>query len=273
VGRHTAQTPPPQKTTPNTTNKREMNNDNKYKVDAGQAEMLRAQVQDLRVGIYDRALDLINVQMPEKIVQLNEMYKNTPQLNMPLQEVASSLEINNCDGDGVKTKKRKTRSGEVDAATPHLVESHADVPSNKVILDLLALLKKEVVELIETINCVKIWIQLNIPKIEDGNNFGVSIQEETVSELGRAEDSGFAVLENMTKYYITRAKLISKVLKYPGVADYRQSVVELDEKEYINLKLCCLDLRNNYAILYDMITKNLEKIRTPRSSNHLSSLF
>jgi hypothetical protein len=37
------------------------------------------------------------------------------------------------------------------------------------------------------INTVKIWIQLNIPRIEDGNNFGVSIQEETVSELSRAE--------------------------------------------------------------------------------------
>ncbi len=42
-------------------------------------------------------------------------------------------------------------------------------------------------ELVEMLNTVKIWIQLNIPKIEDGNNFGVSIQEETVSELGRAE--------------------------------------------------------------------------------------
>ncbi len=48
-------------------------------------------------------------------------------------------------------------------------------------------LKKEVMELVEMLNTVKIWIQLNIPKIEDGNNFGVSIQEETVSELGRAE--------------------------------------------------------------------------------------
>jgi hypothetical protein len=74
------------------------------------------------------------------------------------------------------------------------------------------MLKKELLELIEMINVVKLWIQLNIPRIEDGNNFGVSIQEETVNELGRAEDSGFAVLESMTKYFVTRAKLVSKVL-------------------------------------------------------------
>jgi len=73
------------------------------------------------------------------------------------------------------------------------------------------LLKKEVLELIEMLGTVKIWIQLNIPRIEDGNNFGVSIQEETVSELSRAEDSGFAVLESMAKYYVMRAKLVSRV--------------------------------------------------------------
>ena len=86
------------------------------------------------------------------------------------------------------------------------------IPANKTILKLLDILKTEVLELIEMINIIKLWIQLNIPRIEDGNNFGVSIQEETVNELSRAEESGFAGLESMSKYYVTRAKLVSKVL-------------------------------------------------------------
>jgi proteasome activator subunit 3 (PA28 gamma) len=77
----------------------------------------------------------------------------------------------------------------------------------------------------------------------------------------------------MTKYFVTRAKLVSKVLKYPNIQDYRQSVVEVDEKEFINLRMCCMDLRNNYAILHDMIMKNLEKIKMPRSSNHMAHIF
>lgn len=32
-----------------------------------------------------------------------------------------------------------------------------------------------------------------------------------MSELGRAEDNGYLTLENMTKYFITRGKLVSKV--------------------------------------------------------------
>ena len=38
-------------------------------------------------------------------------------------------------------------------------------------------------------------------------------------------------------------------MKYPEIADYKQSIRELDEKEYINMRLCAIDLRNNYAIL------------------------
>eukprot|EP00121_Abeoforma_whisleri_P002313 Awhi_evm1s2070 len=131
----------------------------------------------------------------------------------------------------------------------------------------------EILQLIEFCNALKIWIQLNIPRIEDGNNFGVSIQEDAVNELARAEDSGFTILESITKYYVSRGKIISKVIKYPQIEDYRQSVVELDEKEYINLRLCCIDLRNNYAILHDLITKNVEKIKKPRGINQTSSMY
>ena len=36
--------------------------------------------------------------------------------------------------------------------------------------------KKEILELVENLNAVKVWIQLNIPRIEGGDNFGVGIQ-------------------------------------------------------------------------------------------------
>lgn len=29
--------------------------------------------------------------------------------------------------------------------------------------------------------------------------------------------------------------------------DYRRTIVELDEKEYISLKLCCCELKNHYV--------------------------
>lgn len=44
------------------------------------------------------------------------------------------------------------------------------------IVEGMEVLKSEQLELIDQLSVVKIWIQLNIPKIEDGGNFGVSIQ-------------------------------------------------------------------------------------------------
>jgi proteasome activator subunit 3 (PA28 gamma) len=43
-------------------------------------------------------------------------------------------------------------------------------------------------------------------------------------------------------------------------------IQEVDRRERVNLCLSLQDLRNNYFILWDSITKNLDKIKKPRSS-------
>jgi len=252
---------------------------NDSKEDSPEAEELRNKVKEFRANTAKNALQLVHINMPQKLLHLNNMLKTTKEFNLKLDQVPV-LPLGDSDSSTTTTttlsesassakKKRRHKEDDKEDAKRH----DGLIPANKFIVDLLVPLKQEILELIETLNAIKMWIQLNIPRIEDGNNFGVSIQEETVNELSRSEEAGFAVLETMTKYYVTRAKLVSKILKYPDVEDYRRSVLELDEKEYINLRLCLLDLRNNYASLYDMITKNLEKLKTPRSSNHMNNMI
>ena len=57
--------------------------------------------------------------------------------------------------------------------------------------------------------------QLNIPRIEDGNNFGVGVQEDIASELMNGVDDTFGILTDLSKYYQSRAKLASKVETEP----------------------------------------------------------
>jgi len=231
---------------------------------------IKQQVSGLKEGVVNQANKIVHEIMPRKILELNELFTQHASFNADPSKVLKleglepeNIEIANTQG----AKKRKLdEDNDTTMKAPR-------VPCNKVILELLAIIKREILELIEMINTVKIWIQLNIPRIEDGNNFGVSIQEETVSELSRAEDSGFAVLESMTKYFVTRAKLVTKVIKHPTIEDYKQCVLELDDKEFVNLRFCALDLRNNYAILHDIIIKNLEKLKTPRSTHHMNAIF
>lgn len=58
---------------------------------------------------------------------------------------------------------------------------------------------------------MKMWVTFLIPKIEDGNNFGVSIQEETLGEIRSVEVEAAAFYEQISRYHMTRAKIVSKV--------------------------------------------------------------
>lgn len=69
------------------------------------------------------------------------------------------------------------------------------------------------------------------------------------------------------RYFISRGKIVSKVAKYPHIIDYRRAIQELDEKEYVSLWLVMCEVRNRYCSLHDLVMKNLEKIKRPRSSN------
>ncbi|MBN3287804.1 PSME3 protein, partial [Polyodon spathula] len=155
----------------------------------------------------------------------------------------------------------------VQQGTKVFVMPNGMMRSNKQLVDLIEKVKPEIRTLIEKCNTVKMWVQLLIPRIEDGNNFGVSIQEETVAELRTVEGEAASYLDQISRYYITRAKLVSKIAKYPHVEDYRRTVTEIDEKEYISLKIIVSELRNQYVTLHDMILKNIEKIKRPRNSN------
>ncbi|XP_019719763.1 proteasome activator complex subunit 3 isoform X1 [Hippocampus comes] len=200
------------------------------------------------------------------IVELKEIHSDI-NLTVPDPILLSNLH----DGlDSQNAKKRKLEDGDVEdkvTGTKVFVMPGGMMKSNGNLVDLIEKVKPEIRTLIEKCNTVKMWVQLLIPRIEDGNNFGVSIQEETVAELRTVEGEAASYLDQISRYYITRAKLVSKIAKYPHVEDYRRTVTEIDEKEYISLKIIVSELRNQYVALHDMILKNIEKIKRPRSSN------
>uniref|UniRef100_A0A8C3W153 Proteasome activator PA28 C-terminal domain-containing protein n=1 Tax=Catagonus wagneri TaxID=51154 RepID=A0A8C3W153_9CETA len=108
----------------------------------------------------------------------------------------------------------------------------------------------------EKCNTVRMWVQLFIPKVEDGNNFGVSIQEDMVDQLWTAESTAASYLGRFSTYYNTRAKLVSKIVKYPQVEDYCRTVAEVDENEYLSV-----------PTVHDVILRNIQKIKTPGNTN------
>ena len=68
--------------------------------------------------------------------------------------------------------------------------------------------------ILERCATVRIWITLLIPKIEDGNNFGVGVQEDALAELRQVEAECATYLDQISRYFLTRFVLLIKIKFY-----------------------------------------------------------
>ncbi|GMF10647.1 unnamed protein product [Phytophthora lilii] len=184
-------------------------------------------------------------------------------------------------------------------AAPSAVGSNGDVQA------LLAVVGDEVAALISAIQQLQLWIQLQVPKVEDGNNFGVEVQKYAFVHLKESLEKWQKTWDALADYSSARATAVeklnakassessttttvtsskggkdgdeeksvtAKVEKQSNVGsqaaeDAVAAVVELDVKWYFNLVRALEGMRDQYAVTADVITKNKEKIELPRGKN------
>lgn len=99
------------------------------------------------------------------------------------------------------------------------------------------------------------------------------------SELQRAQESVTNLRDVSRQHHLSRAKISSKILKYPHIDDYAVHMViihpddppinlavlqialrEHDERQLYNARRTLHDLRTMYAVLTDIIHKNIAKV-------------
>jgi len=145
------------------------------------------------------------------------------------------------------------------------------ISCNPKITNLLNKIKPFIIHFLDASAILKLWIQILIPKVEDFKaELSLQIQEDSLAEIRGIETEVAAYLDSIYKYHAVRGKLVSKVAKYPHVEDYKQTVTELDEKMFMTIRLVSLELRNHYTTVHDILMKNMEKIKKPRSNNTIS---
>lgn len=98
---------------------------------------------------------------------------------------------------------------------------------------------------------------------------------EVLSELNRAQESATNLRDSIRQHHLARAKICSKILKYPNIADYIVSnphpscflanrvqiaLQEHDEKQFTAAIQNLHDLRHIYAVMTDIIHKNIVKV-------------
>jgi len=145
------------------------------------------------------------------------------------------------------------------------------IPCNSKIGDLIKIIKPYIVHFLDASAILKLWIQILIPKVEDfKTELSLQIQEDSLAEIRGVEAEVATYLDHIYKYNTVRGKFISKLAKYPHVGDFKQCVIELDEKMFMTSRLIALELRNHYTTVHDILTKNLEKIKKPRSNQEIT---
>lgn len=74
-----------------------------------------------------------------------------------------------------------------------------------------------ITQAVNLIMAFKLWIRIQVPKIEDGNNFGVSVQLDTIKTLDELLVPVAKAMDDMPSYFEKRAaaweKLAVKVSK------------------------------------------------------------
>jgi len=142
------------------------------------------------------------------------------------------------------------------------------IQTNQKVLEILKVIKPFIIHFLDSSAMLKLWIQILIPQVEDFKaELSLEIQEGTLAEIRAIESEVAGYLDHIYKYYAVRGKLVSKLAKYPHVADYKQSICELDEKMFMTGRLVAMELRNHYTTVHDTLVKNMEKIKKPRSNN------
>ncbi|XP_068438219.1 proteasome activator complex subunit 1 [Clinocottus analis] len=236
----------------------------------------RKQVDDFCQKLTKEAEDLVSKFFPQKIEELQLLLKtsfscdNLASLKAPLDIPIPDPAKEEAKEEAKRKKKeeKEAKEGKKDKDDDKEDEDSGPpcgpICTNERVESLLQEVKPQIQTLKEKLNMVSMWVQLQIPKIEDGNNFGVAIQEKVFELLTntRTKIEGFQT--QISKYYSERGDAVAKASKLPHVGDYRQLVHELDQYQYCELRLVILDICNTYAVLFDVINKNYEKIKKPR---------
>ncbi|XP_061661115.1 proteasome activator complex subunit 2 [Syngnathoides biaculeatus] len=214
-----------------------------------------ARVQTYHQALLNQANNLFSTVIPSKILQLDALLQDVSVTDMSSLKAPLDIPIPDPppadeDMETNDEKKKKPKCG--------------FIKSNEVIVALVGKLKPEIVGLRETIITVTCWIQHLIPKIEDGNDFGVAIQEKILERIAAVKTKVDGFQGNINKYFLERGDAVAKASKDTHVMDYRSLVHEKDVAVYSDIRMIILDLRSFYVELYDMISKNMEKVTNPK---------
>mmetsp|Transcript_327 Transcript_327/g.348 ORF Transcript_327/g.348 Transcript_327/m.348 type:complete len:245 (-) Transcript_327:93-827(-) len=153
---------------------------------------------------------------------------------------------------------------------------------------------------------IETYISLNVPQMEDGNNFGVTVQLNALKEIGDIKEKWSKSMEELPKYFSTRADAVDKLglpkqsktetkttsqsestggkegdesktnnsktteekTSNGGAPEYHriQHIIAIDVQQYFTLKAAMRSVMEGYLVAMDNLLKNRMKIDAPKGN-------
>ncbi|XP_074549461.1 proteasome activator complex subunit 2 [Halichoeres trimaculatus] len=222
------------------------------------------QVENFRQSLFQEVETLFSSLLPQKIIQLDALLRDDAFNVTDMSCLQAPLDIPIPDPPSPEDEEMETDENDDDEKKKKKTPKCGFIKGNEKILALVERVKPEVVALREAIILVSSWIQHLIPKIEDGNDFGVAIQEKILERITAVRTKVETFLSLINKYFTERGDAVAKASKETHVMDYRLMVHEKDHNIYSEIRMILFDIRGFYAELYDVISKNLDKVTNPK---------
>ncbi|KAL1780740.1 proteasome activator complex subunit 1 isoform X1 [Sigmodon hispidus] len=200
----------------------------------------QAKVDMFRKDLCSKTENLLGSYFPRKISELDAFLKEPALNEANLNNLKAPLDIP--IPDPVKEKEKEERKKQ---------QEKEEKDEKKKGKTKTKRLKPEIKDVIEQLNLVTTWLQLQILRIEDGNNFGVAVQEKVFELMTSLHTKLEGFHTQISKYFSERGDAVTKAAKQPHVGDYRQLVHELDKAEYQNIRLMVMEIRNAYVRMGD----------------------
>ena len=124
------------------------------------------------------------------------------------------------------------------------------------------------------------WIRLKIPKIDDGNNYGIKIQQMVLTDIDQFKNLLLQIERYQDGYIADRMGILNKVYTGSNKRDnkrYMDHVIRtlevIDIDHFHQFETHILEIELELEFIFDKCKKNVEKLMNPKSNDALNTMF
>ncbi|WVQ78930.1 hypothetical protein IAT38_001022 [Cryptococcus sp. DSM 104549] len=269
--------------------------------------------QNLLIERRAQAIDILQNNFPEKIAHLQTMLKGEndpssifwvgrveepgftePKVLQPTEDAIAEYEKLRTNGsdavmeDGAGREKRQVvLPKDIVARGVQAVQEDADeskgvrmgmhwfeiMEVNQVQSECLKVIVKELEDMHCLTQDLRLWLELEVPVIEDGNSFGAEVQNHLINQLTEAYKRSNAMQNGVRSHHSDRLKLALDWAKYPNFADYKAAIVASDRFDHFLVRSYLRNILMTYAGLLTKFEKNWAKVINPKGNTSTGGMY